>query len=372
MKELIINHFLDYEFVYIFLFCSFLFLFISIFINKQIIRKISLLCFSVFFILFVFEFVLSCFMPLPIMISKEQINSSTDVHKIKFLKHSRFYSNDTIHEFYDKDVNVDIDSSDFLTVYQRKYSMYSNDFRVTKCNPNSDEVYVFLGCSFVFGIGLQDSETSPYYFSEKFNFEKNIINCGVVAKSANTALNILNNEKFSPLIKNKNTQIKSFVYTFIYDQLVRNFNYEDYKYRIDGYLYKNGKRYIPTTIGKVKNIFARSYIFRKVFVPMIDEKFEQYYKDYMIKSLKQINKIVTEKYNSKLTIIVWPEFDEDFDKKFIDDLKTSNLDVIFLPGYFNSEEEGYRIKYDRHPTAKANKEIAEILYNHMNEKDKTN
>ena len=53
-------------------------------------------------------------------------------------------------------------------------------------------------------------------------------------------------------------------------------------------------------------------------------------------------------------------------------LKGTNLDLIALPDKFNSQEEGYRIKIDGHPTAKANEEIAQILYNHINEKEKIN
>ena len=68
-------------------------------------------------------------------------------------------------------------------------------------------------------------------------------------------------------------------------------------------------------------------------------------------------------YSSKLTIIVWPDsYGERFTKK----LEEKNFDLIFLPEYFALEEKGYKIKNDGHPTAKANEEIAQILYNHIN------
>ena len=96
----------------------------------------------------------------------------------------------------------------------------------------------------------------------------------------------------------------------------------------------------------------------------------------MIKSLKEMNKIIEERYNSKLTIIVWPDkYDKrlgKYGKNFIEKLKETKLDLIFLPEYFDDKETGYRIKNDMHPTAKANEEIAEILYNHIKEQDKIN
>ncbi len=366
MREIIIKHFFNYEFVYIFLFCSIVFLLISMFVKQQKIKKISVSLISIFFALFLSELGLSFFMPLPQTTSKRQINTSQDINKIKKIKHLKFYSNNKTYEFHDRD--VDIDCSSFSLIYKNEYKLCLDNFRITQCNQSSNEVYVFLGCSYTFGYGLNEEETLPYYFSKLYDFNKNVINCGMAAKSTNTTLSILNNELFLPLIKNKNAEIKNFVYTFIYDHIFRNFNYEDEHYRIDGYLHENGKCFIPTAIRKIKYIFARSYIFTKVFVSLIDEYFKQYYEEYMIESLKKINKIIENKYNSKLTIIVYPEC---CNEKIRNKLKETNLDLIFLPEYFD-DIGVYKIKYDGHPTAKANEEIAQILYNHINEKYKTN
>ena len=365
MKEIIINNFLSYEFVYIFLVSFIVFLLISIFIKQKLIRKLSILLFSIFIVFSLFELTISIFY---------------DKSKIKYdYNYFNEIINDEIKidrevEFFDRNNNKDKikDSKDKLDlnnyncykiIYDTTYSTYNNNFRQTNGDINSKEIYIFLGCSFTFGDGLKDNETLSYFFSEKFNSEKNIINCGVQGKASNATLNILNNEKFLPLIKNKNSKIDHFFYSLIEDHIYRNFKYEGDC--LDGYLYKDGKWYIPTIIGKIKYIFARSYIFRKVFIPVIDEKFKQYYENYMIQSLEEINRIVEEKYKSKLTIIVWNKYDD----YFISKLKGTKLDLIFLDDKFNLEEEGYRIKNDGHPTAKANKEIAEILYNHINKID---
>ena len=67
---------------------------------------------------------------------------------------------------------------------------------------------------------------------------------------------------------------------------------------------------------------------------------------------------------------MWNDHQEKY-KRLCEKLKETNLDLIFLPEYFN-EKGSYKLEHDGHPTAKANKEIAEILYNHINKKDKTN
>jgi len=51
-------------------------------------------------------------------------------------------------------------------------------------------------------------------------------------------------------------------------------------------------------------------------------------------------------------------------------LKETDLDLIFLPEYFN-DKRTYKLEHDGHPMVKANEEIAEILYKHIKEKDKT-
>lgn len=364
MKEIIINHFFYYEFVYVFFLFSIMFLLISVFVKQQIIRKILILSFSIFFILLVFEFILSFSMEkiepdyIPEFfysdLGDKQINKDHDI-KIKSRIDGKFIMTQI----------DDYDNRIYEKVYDVIYSKYNNGLRYTKRNENSTEAYIFLGCSFTFGHGLNDDETLPYFFSQLFDFNVNVINCAVLGKSTNNALNILNNEIFIPLL-NENLSIKSFFYSLMFDHIYRNFRIlcNDAS---DSYIMLKDKKYtITNKIVKFKYLFARSYIFRKVFIPIIDEYFEQYYEDYMIESLKEMNRIVKEKYNSKLTIIIWP--DEKYDKIFIEKLKETNLDLIFLPEYLIDEEK-YAIKYDGHPTAKANKEIAEILYNHINKSD---
>jgi len=81
----------------------------------------------------------------------------------------------------------------------------------------------------------------------------------------------------------------------------------------------------------------------------------------LLEDLKRIDKIVREKYNSKLTIIVWPDCVSD--EYLFNSLQKLNFDIIVLPKYFYDQT--YRIKGDNHPNAKANEEIAGILIEHL-------
>lgn len=154
MKELIINHFLNYEFVYIFLFCSIIFLLISIFIKLKIIRKILIFFFSICFVLFVFEFVLSLFM---VKIDRGGCFNCFD--KIDF---NNIRKMEEISYFNDKNIKIKTSKEDINAVdlneivYDVVYSIFENGLRYTKCNFNAQQTYIFLGCSFTFGAGLND------------------------------------------------------------------------------------------------------------------------------------------------------------------------------------------------------------------------
>ena len=347
-------HFFRYEFVYIFILCSLIFLITAIFVRKAV---IVVLC-SLFLSLAATEYVLS-FNDRYSYGFSARYPDYINTDKIIVGRESSVYENGKQKKYCGNVIHSDKAS----VLYDVRYSLYDGgDIRYTKCDINSKISYVFLGCSFAFGYGVNDDQTLPYCFSRKMGFKVNVLNCGVRGHSSNAALNILNGS----LIENtcKNSDIKNFFYEMILDQIYRNFRILDAS---DAKRYKNNKlSYIYQPYGKIKILFARSYIFRKIFLPYIDEHNLEFYTGYMVKSLIEMDNIVRKKYNSKLTIVMWPEFKQ----VFIDELRNRGLDVIVLPKNFNSESLGYRIPYDRHPTAKANEEIAEILYNHINKKDK--
>jgi len=104
-------------------------------------------------------------------------------------------------------------------------------------------------------------------------------------------------------------------------------------------------------------------MFNKIFSNIIDKHNRKYYEDYIIDSLNHLKAIVEAKYKSKFIVVVCPGFR--YGPLFIDKLKKTNLDIVYLPNYFNTA--GYQIKDDGHPNAKANEELANIVMNHINE-----
>lgn len=360
--EIIIKHFIDYEFIYVFLFCSLIFLISAIYIKNKFLRIINIILFSVFFGLFLFEFVLSFQMD-KFEFSKpyEYIFSES---KYIYIKHKVYvedkHGNKRRYGFENElDKEKFLNKKEYNKIYDVTCSVREDSFRYTKGNSLSKKTCVFLGCSFTFGDGLNDDETLPYYFSKLMNFQFNIINLGGLGNGANLAINILNNDviyKYTEKDANK-----YFVYSLIQPNESRPFELQRYG-GSDNWIYKDNKWFETSSIqpfAKIKVCFARSFIFRKIFLAVIDKCNKEFYTRYLIGSLKEINRTVEQKYNSKLTIIIWPKVEE----QIINELTNEKIDIIILPKYLTDIQ--YKIPYDEHPTAKTNEEIAKILYEHI-------
>lgn len=347
LLKIISDKICNFEFVFIFLFLSVLFFLLLLYTHKQTFRIVFLVFFSVFLSLGIIEYILSFkddFSPA----WSFKIRNIKDINKILICSEKGRIS----------DKEFGNASSEQNTVF---YSEYDNKFRYTQCNTYSKFSYVFLGCSFTFGDMLNDDNTSPYYFSKLMNFKANVINCGVQGHALNMANNILKNDLIYDLCPNK--KVEHFFYSLINDHDSRIFRILDPS---DNKIYSNGIYIrVKQPFGIFKIIFARSYIFRKLFLPVIDEYNKDFYIDYSIKTFKEMEQIIKEKYKSKLTIILWPCVKKGIVEKLID----AKFDIILLPHYFNSKKYGYRL-HDLHPSAKANEEIAQILYNHISKDQK--
>lgn len=252
----------------------------------------------------------------------------------------------------------------YNTLYDVSYSIFADGFRTTKCSKLGEEAYIFLGCSFVFGEGLNDNETLPYYFSKLMNFKVNVLNLGVIGKGINLTINILNNNVIYKYV-NKETK-KYFIYSLIDSHVIRSFDF-DARSINDNWIYKNNKWFETSSIqpfGYTALFFARSFIFRKIFLKIINEKNRNFHEEYLIENFKKIDNIIEKKYDAELIIIVWPCVEQ----KIIEDLTAAKFDLVILPRYLMYNK--YKIKDDIHPSAQANEKIANMLYEHINSQQK--
>jgi len=366
------DEFLSYDFVFIFLFFSLFFLLLMIIVKKQAIKLIFLVLFSLFFTFCLVEFFLSFNMPRFHFNGPDAHIFNKKLVNIKKIQETCVFDRDRNKHFAfnETDAQKLLNNESYEKIYDVTYSLFENGFRYTCDNNKSEKKYIFLGCSFTFGSGVNDNETLPYYFSKLNNFNNNIINFGLGARGTNTALNILKSNLISKF--ELKYPVKKFIYTLISAHVERNFCLDNFSAN-DNWLFENNEwKRVKHPLQTIKIFFARSYMFRKIFLPLIDKYNKNFYTDYLIENITQMKTIIENKYQSELTIIVWPSADDQKNMKLFNWLRnTRDFDILFLPKYFDSYEDGYILK-DNHPTAKANKEIAQILYNHINKTNAAN
>ena len=233
-------------------------------------------------------------------------------------------------------------------VYSVKYKSDENSFRYTPGNKNNN-TFIFLGCSFMFGEGINDNETLPYFFSEKVNFNYNVINAGVPGTATNTAYIALNSNKF---INTVNTKIDYIIYGFFFDHIYRNIvgAHQEGAFKL-----KNNKLTVVDN-GVSDDVFSNK-ILRK------------YYKNeainLTIKLIQEMKILAEEKYKAQFLVFLYDPYESITMeiKKILDELGIQN--ICSTINYSDKPDGYYMIKNECHPTGNANKENALTIYNYI-------
>lgn len=205
--------------------------------QKRVLKNTCLVLFSVFSVLCFFEIMLAFHMEVfrysePDREITEYIDELNIEHKI--------YVEDSKGERKRHAFKKESEKESFLCkqqyskIYDVKYTMLGQFLRWTKGDIWSENAYIFFGCSFTFGDGLNDDQTLPYCFSKYMQFRENVLNYGVIGKSTNFVLNILNSNIIDRYARNAKN--KHFVYSLISDQIMRNFNFLSMEEVITGFI----------------------------------------------------------------------------------------------------------------------------------------
>ena len=358
----IIFYLSKFEFVFYLFILSILFILLSFLFKNNNLKKINLILFSILLSLSISEFVF-CITNKPILVKgrHESIYKLNSL-KLKRIRHLNILG--VCNRIFSEDFNENVDDiikDKSKIIFDNIIRMYDNTFRYTKRNNNSDTSIVFLGCSFTYGHGLNDNQTLPYCFSEKYNFNINVLNCAIGGMGINTAYNIINSGVLNKLLINNNSNVKYFIYSLINDHIERAFRTSSFNLSDDNYVLDDNK-FVRTKepFGILKIIFKKSYIFNKYLINIINDKNKDFHEQYFIDRTLKVRDLALEKYNAELIIVVWPEVEQ----KIIERLKEENINLIILDKKFNNNK--YKIKNDGHPNEKANKEIAQILFDYIN------
>jgi hypothetical protein len=260
-------------------------------------------------------------------------------------------------------------STDNGVIYDVTYSFDANGHRLTlgSTDPSADSV-VFMGCSFTFGEGVEDSETLPQQFSDQTGRKYKVSNFGVSSFGIQQPLRSLELGRLDPILTSGKRYI---VYTAIPDHAYR---------MVTGH--RRGPVYVLQKDGSVKYLgsgqsswmmFAvatanRSLFLRNfVIMPLLDSN-AHYDIPLYLALVKRAGEIARTKYAAKFIIVFWDDpgrpLSADimaaFDKAGIAYLPVSTI----LPGFLQDDHR-YRLPQDGHPNALADHLIGQYLAQHL-------
>ena len=250
----------------------------------------------------------------------------------------------------------------------------SKEFIVPRASLNTDKINdsefaVFLGCSMVYGTGLKDDQTLPFYFTKYSKQQFNAYNFGFAGRGPNTFLKVIQQQKFKSFIKETSGL---FLYFHIAEHIKRaNFGLHSMGYKPYGAYFQlnSEKELVELGIARdymgfhwIKKVFSGSQLFRPIVELYQDYTNKIPPSDYSAeltgKLIGEINKYVNNNYNSRFVVIIYPQ--EKFPQKLDEILQEQNIEVWDF-------SQSKRIKKLRthpdgwHPSAEENNLLAKIL-----------
>lgn len=233
-----------------------------------------------------------------------------------------------------------------------------------KGNVKAEKFLAFFGCSFVYGTGLNDNETLPYYVAKQLPHYR-VYNYGIGASSAHLFLALLEEGKLQDQIAEKNGIL---VYVLMGGHLGRanafmseagwNKRSPYYKYNASGELVRAGN--FETSRPVLTSFYTwlwpkiERWATRRInFPPVLDSHIQ-----YTCDLIKQSQKVFNEMYpHSKFVVTNHPL--SSAQQPLWDCLKRSKIDLLDYDPRMDREE--YRVPIDGHPTAMFNRDYGKML-----------
>ena len=248
---------------------------------------------------------------------------------------------------------------------------FKNGLRFTpEVNDTSQEDFIFLGCSHVFGDGLNDNQTLPHFFNQFTEKKYTVVNWAFNGYGPHHTLKIvedilLKDQKF--LSKKK----KTIFYTFIASHFIRasgkvpwDTDGPWYEVENDSLAFKGSfaEKNTPDNFLSLRwnIIWKNSNLYKSFFTPKTQEK------DVIltIKLIQKTHELLKKNNINFYVLITHSVNDSTFVANFTNSLKDSNISYFLLDSIIPDIEKNhdlYFIKGDGHPNEYHNKKLAEFL-----------
>lgn len=257
-------------------------------------------------------------------------------------------------------------------VFDAAYRINPLGFRETRGSPDADEAFVFIGDSFTFGAFLNGDETAAHYFSEAHGFAKNVINLGVMGWGPHHVLRDLElNRHLSPAL-GENSRVRGVFFGLI-DTHADRAATPTPKYMTAPYYVLNDDGQLEFRSRASRSGFGENLagmMEKSRVYPVLRDRLYQrvhagdsgYKWRLTVALLREIDRLCRDRYGVPLTVVYW-----DDNAAVANMLRKAGLGVVpiadALPDGADWRSKAIQyMTFDGHPSAFANKKLAQYLF----------
>ena len=253
-----------------------------------------------------------------------------------------------------------LENNKSVVSFEAEYTINAHGFRAVpfQCPTPAQPPLLFFGDSFTFGEGVSDDEVYVNLTAEKFRNKRNVFNFAIPGRDPVDFYNCLTDGflESSGLKGKLNAQA---FYLII----------NEHKYRVISTSHTGRKEHLSRQDRFCRRIcyWLKERLLYKS--SLCDAVFNGFYSKRYIIFLKRAQQILKEKYDTSLTLLVYPDCPEKMEKE----LARAGFDLLLLkdrmPGYNGCHARKidlkYEIPYDGHPLPSTHRLISDAVADHL-------
>ena len=252
------------------------------------------------------------------------------------------------------------------TLFRVTYTVSDAGVRQTRGNAQGD-TWLFMGCSFTFGEGVEDHETLPSRFSEQLGWSANVVNLAFSGYGPHQMLRMLETGRLAGV----RPPVKRVIYQAISHHVTRVagrawFDLEGPAYKISGDTIRFAGPFHSSTWIQARKIVLASdlgKVLNQRYRPPSDAEIELY-----ARIVEKAAALFQKELGAPFSILFWDNDENPTAKRIYDRLVATGLPVIRTTSFLTRRElDSLQIPHDRHPTPEVYQRLAAGLAAHFGE-----
>ena len=252
------------------------------------------------------------------------------------------------------------------TLYRVTYTITNAGARRTRGNVQGD-TWLFMGCSFTFGDGVEDDETLPSRFSEQLGWTANVVNLGVSGYGAHQVLRQLETERLAGAA----APVKHVIYQALPAHVARTagrfqWGFGGPAYRVSGDSLRYDGPHHSTNVIRILRLARRSDLMSLLLERLYyrrestSEEIEVY-----ARVVEKAAALAKEKLGADFTVLFW-DTDSPTTERVFDRLAATGVPIVRATSFVPERElVSLRIPYDFHPSPEVYRRLAAGLAVHF-------